>query len=264
MRFPKANRLLILLLFLGCLSVTAQFTIPKKPSKQTSVYDYIDLLPAGQEKALEQKLIRYADSTSTQIVVAIIGTTQGEDVNYLGAQWAHSWGIGQEGKDNGIFILLAKDDRKIGINTGYGIESTLTDALSKRIIETVIIPEFKTENYYAGLDRGADAIFQVLTGQYTEDRTFDNGAPLRKLFPILIFIIIMIILWSKKNKGGGGGNGGRRSGLDIWDMIILSNMGRSSGSSGSFGGGSWGGGGGGFGGGFGGGGFGGGGASGGW
>ena len=210
-------------------------------------------------------MVRYSDSTSTQIVVAIISSTEGENINYLGAQWGQKWGIGQADEDNGVLVLLARDDRRIAINTGYGVEGSLTDLMSKRIIETVIIPEFKRGDYYGGLDKGSDAIFKVLTGEFKEDRSFSNGKkfPVDALFPIIIFIVIIIILWSRKNKGGGGRGGRRGSGLDIWDMIILSNMGRSSGSSGGFGSGSFGGGGG-FSGGFGGGGFGGGGASGGW
>ncbi|NJB37833.1 TPM domain-containing protein [Croceivirga sp. JEA036] len=244
-----------------------QFNIPEKPKVETSVYDYVNLLSTTQKSQLEQKLIRYSDSTSTQIVIAIINSTEGENINYLGAQWGQKWGIGQAEEDNGILILLARNDRKIAINTGYGVEEYLTDFMSRRIIEQVMIPQFKNNNYYGGLHRGVDAIFQVLNGQFTEDRTFTKKQPFFKdAIPFIIFIIILFIIISR-NKGNRndrnnrGGRGGR--GLDIWDMIILSNMGRGGGSSGGFGGGgSFGGGG--FGGGFGGGGFGGGGASGGW
>lgn len=265
MKYLKGS--LIALLLFCCGFVFAQFQIPEKPEKETSVYDYINLLPNGQEKALEQKLIRYSDSTSTQIVVAIISSTEGENINFLGAKWGQKWGIGQADKDNGILVLLAKDDRRIAINTGYGVEEFLTDAMSKRIIENIIVPLFKQNDYYGGLDKGADVIFQVLNGEFKEERTFDSGEgfPLGSFLPFIIFIVILIILSSRNRRNRGGGSGGRRSsGLDLWDIIILSNMGRSS-SSGGFGGGGFGGSsGGGFGGGFGGGGFGGGGASGGW
>lgn len=240
-----------------------QFSIPEKPKKQTSVYDYVNLLSGSQSKALEQKLIRYSDSTSTQIVVAIIKSTEGENINFLGAQWGQKWGIGQADKDNGILILLARNDRRIAINTGYGVEGSLTDFMSKRIIESVIIPEFKKGDYYGGLNKGSDAIFQVLNGEFKEDRIFGNGQgfSLKSLLPFIIFIVIIIILSRRNKNNRGGRGGGRKSGVDIWDMIILSNMGRAgyrgSSSGGGFGSG-------GFGGGFGGGGFGGGGASGGW
>jgi len=267
MRFQKASLLCFLLL--GLSFGFAQYDIPEKPKEQTSVYDYVSLLPEQQKRSLEQKLIRYSDSTSTQIVVAIIQSTKGEDIDFLGAQWGQKWGIGQDSKDNGILVLLARGDRRIAISTGYGVEGTLTDAMSRRIVQSVIIPQFKQDNYYGGLNAGADAIFQVLNGEFKEERTFDDGGgfSLTSFLPFIIFFIILMIL-SRRNRKGGGRNGGRRSrGLDLWDVIILSNMGRSSrsggfgGSSGGFGGSS---GGGGFSGGFGGGGFGGGGASGGW
>ncbi len=265
MKFPGL-KLFCLLLFIGgnCL---AQFTIPEKPSLETSVYDYIQLLNGADKNALEQKLIKYSDSTSTQIVMAIIESTEGENINFLGAQWGQKWGIGQAQKDNGILVLLAHGDRRIAINTGYGVEGSLTDAMSRRIIENVIIPEFKQGDYYSGLDKGADAIFAVLTGEFKEDRSFDNDGrfPFGAILPIVIFIVILIILSSRNRGRGGGRKGGRNKGLDIWDIIILSNMGRGGykgRSGGGFGSGGFGGGG--FSGGFGGGGFGGGGASGGW
>nr|WP_317039092.1 TPM domain-containing protein [Winogradskyella sediminis] len=255
----------------------AQYNIPEKPKFQTSVYDdEIKLLSPSEKSSLEQKLIRYSDSTSTQIVIAIISSTNGEYINYLGAQWGEAWGIGQDDKDNGIFILLARDDRKINISTGKGVEHLLTDALSKRIINNDIIPYFKRNDYYGGLNRATDVIFEVMTGEYQGTRQTAQGQfPFEVIVFLFIVFIIFIIALSKTRGGGGhGGNGGNRSdSRSILEAIILSNMGRGSysrgnssgGFGGGFGGSSGGGfGGGGFGGGFGGGSFGGGGASGGW
>lgn len=265
----KINSRLILFLLITILSFSfsyAQFKIPEKPDFQTSVYDYTNLFSPAEKSSLEEKLIKYSDTTSTQIVIATINSTEGENIDYLGTKWAHAWGIGQAKEDNGVFILLAKGDRKISIKTGYGVEHLLTDAMSKRIIEQDIIPYFKQEDYYGGLNRGADAIFEVLTGEYqgTRKQTKDSNFPFG--FVIILVIIFIILSISKNNRGGKGGNRGNKSGgFSLLDAIILSNMGRSSG--GGFGSGSSGGGfsgGGGFGGGFGGGGFGGGGASGGW
>ncbi|MFT5079252.1 MAG: hypothetical protein ACI917_001774, partial [Patiriisocius sp.] len=149
-------------------SSSAQFDIPLVPSKaaQTSLYDYINLLNPSQKQALEQKLIRYADSTSTQIVVAIIESSNGEGLDMLGARWGQKWGIGQADEDNGILILLAKGDRKIDINTGYGIEYRISDRDAEQIINRVMIPEFKNNDFYAGLDKGSDAIFAALQGEF--------------------------------------------------------------------------------------------------
>lgn len=255
----------ILVLAMGFLSgnLFAQYDIPEKPTIQTSVYDYASLLTPSQKSALENKLVRYADSTSTQIVCIIIGSAKGEDISLLGARWGQKWGIGQKGKDNGILITLAKDDRRVDINTGYGIEYRITDRMALQIINQVMIPEFKYGNYYAGLDKGSDAIFSALKGEFTEDRKSDQNDSLFPLLLIFIFIAIILIL-SNKNNRGGGGPGGRKDPLSLWDILVLSNMGRSGSYGGGFGSGGGFGGGGGFSGGFGGGGFGGGGASGGW
>ena len=123
-----------------------------------------------QKNNLEQKLIRYSDSTSTQIVIAIISRTEGEDVGFLAANWAQKWGIGQKGKDNGIVFLIAKDDRKMTIQAGYGTEHLLTDALSRRIIEVVVKPEFKDGKYFEGIDEGTTAIIKVMNGEYKNDK----------------------------------------------------------------------------------------------
>ena len=243
--------------------------IPPKPSKETSYYEIgTTLLPEEQQREIEQKLINYADSTSTQIVVVVVPTTGGEDINVYKTNLAHSWGIGQEDKDNGVLLLIALEDRKMAIASGYGVEHLLTDAMSKRIIENEIKPYFKEGDYYTGINRGADAIFKVLTGEYKEERDFSKGDGEGIFGGIIFFIIVVVfIIISIIRRGGGGGRGGRRGfdGGDIADILILSSLGRGfgGGSGGGFGGG-FGGGGGGFSGGFGGGGFGGGGASGGW
>lgn len=251
-----------ILLILTCsvfLNASAQFDIPEKPpvQQQTAVYDYVDLLTQVQDRALSNKLINYADSTSTQIVVIIIGSTKGEDISFLGAKWGQSWGIGQSDKDNGILVLLAKDDRQIDINTGYGIETVVTDRMAEQIINRIMIPSFKNGNYFQGLDLGTDALIEALSGEYHEDRSFnDNQVPIGLIILIIVILIIILISKNKNNRPRG-----KKRGLDLLDMIILSQMGKSSSYGGSSGR-SWGSGG--FGGGFGGGGFGGGGASGSW
>lgn len=243
----------------------AQFNIPKIPDFQTSVYDYAKVLSDSEAKQLEEKLVRYSDSTSTQIVFISIDDLKGEDIGFLATKWAHEWGVGQEKEDNGIIILLAKNNRLITIRPGYGVEDRLTAGICGEIIRLVITPEFKAGSYYNGLDKGSDVIFEVLKGKYKGTRKSDrkNG----NIFPLLIIIgifILIFIIASRNNKGGGNGPGSFR-GPDLGDMIILSRMGRSSGSfGGGFGSSGGGFGGGGFGGGFGGGGFSGGGATGSW
>ncbi|TYP77356.1 TPM domain-containing protein [Aquimarina intermedia] len=259
---------LLFLVFLGFLffnSGYGQREIPKIPTQQTAVYDEAQLLSAGEAQQLEQKLVRYSDTTSTQIVIAIIVSLEGENIGLYAAEWAHEWGIGQEKEDNGVFILVAKNERKIWITTGYGVEEKLTDFNTKTIIDQIITPQFKNGNFYSGLDMGTTAIFEVLAGTFEGTRKKDApNFPIAQIIILFFVFLIIIRAIAKGNKGGkGGGNRGHRSTTgSILDAIILSSLGRGGfGGGGGFGGSS---GGGGFGGGFGGGGFGGGGAGGSW
>ena len=262
----------ILLKLLLCFFITqfsfAQYTIPEIPKLQTSVYDYANLLSATEKAQLEEKLIRYSDSTTTQIVVVIIESLKGEDVSALATKWGQTWGIGGTAKDdNGVIILLAKTERKIAINPGYGLEDRLTAGIGGEIIRNTIIPEFKAGSYYNGLDKGADAIFDVFKGKYKGERKKTSKGKGFPILPIIIiFIVIMVIIAKNKKNGGNSGNSGNNNGgPSLMDIIILSSLGRGVG--GGFGGSSGGGGfsgGGGLGGGFGGGGFSGGGSSGSW
>jgi uncharacterized protein len=175
------------------------------------------------------------------------------------------WGIGGKGKDNGILILAAMDDRKVFIATGRGMEGAVPDALAKRIVTDMILPNFKMQAYYQGLDQATDMIFKLASGEYKADEVLSEGDSGGAIFFILLlvflFVIIPIIKNRKDNDNHMGGKGG---GIDFWTTLVLANLlgggGRSSGG-GSFGdfssgGGSFGG--------FGGGSFGGGGAGGSW
>ena len=255
----------ILLKMLLCFLFTqvsfAQFNIPEKPEFQTSVYDYAKVLSADEKAQLEEKLIRYSDSTSTQIVVITIESLKGEDIGILTPKWGQKWGIGGTAKnDNGVIILLAKAERKIWMSAGYGLEDRLTAGIGGEITRNIIIPEFKAGSYYRGLDKGTDALFDVFKGKYKGERKQTK----EKKFPVLpiIIIVVIILMLISRNKNSGGNSGNSSGGPSLLDVIILSSLAGGRGSSGGFGGGSSGGGG--FGGGFGGGGFSGGGSGGDW
>ncbi len=271
---PVSNFVLLVFCCLYSVFAIGQNDIPSIPKIQTSVYDGASIFSASEKRALEQKLINYADSTSTQIVVATIPSLEGREIAMYATEWAHKWKIGQNGKDNGVFLLVALNERKIDIRSGYGVEHLLTDALSSRIIRNIIRPKFKQNQYYQGIDRATSAIISILSGEYQADPIDEQEGIPTFVILFIIFIILMIALSGKGNQGGnyrgGGGSGGAG---DLLETIILSRRGRGGSFGGGFGGfgggfgsGSSGGGfsGGGFGGGFGGGGFGGGGASGGW
>jgi uncharacterized protein len=256
---------ILLLCFLFLIpSAFAQFNIPEKPSFQTSVYDYAKMLSDSEKSILEEKLVRYSDSTTTQIVVITIESLKGSDIGILTPEWGQKWGIGGTKKDdNGVIVVLAKKEREIWISAGYGVEDRLSAGIIGELTRNVIIPEFKSGSYFNGLDKGTTAIIEVLKGKYKGERKQNKKGDFPFL-PIIIVIIIIIVIFSK-NKNNGGNSGNRGGGMSLSDIIILSSLGRNSGGfGGSSGGGFGGSSGGGFGGGFGGGGFSGGGAGGSW
>jgi len=239
--------------------VSAQ-DIPAKPNPPRLVNDFAKQLNPTEISALEQKLVAYNDSTSTQIAIVVIPTTGEYPIADYALKLGREWGVGGKGKNNGIVIVWASTDRKIFISTGYGMEGAIPDAIAKRIITQVITPEFKNGMYYRGLDRGVDVIFKYATGEYKADpkeEKSDGGGMSPLLIFVIVFVIILIII--SRNKGGGGGGGYRSSGGGpiFWPTTFSSG----GSSSGNWGGGFGGGDGGGFGG-FGGGSFGGGGAGG--
>ena len=241
--------------------------LPAKPplsvQQAHSVYDYAKMLSPEERRMLETKISKYYDSTSTQIVIATVHKVN-DDISLYATEWAHKWGIGQKEKGNGIFILVAKDDRKITIRTGYGVEHLLTDALTRRIIETDIIPYFKNGQYYKGLSQAIDSIIKVMAGEYKSEKDIEQQkSSMEDIawgFLILFFLIIFLSLFFKGLDSGGGGGSGSGGSWRSSGPITFTGSGSSSWGS-SSGGSSWGGG---FSGGFGGGGFGGGGATGSW
>lgn len=264
------NKLVIaFLLVLSCSKLLAQ-DLPEKPNKL--VNDYTNTLSSSQLAQLENKLVAFDDSSSTQIAIAIIKSVGDYDINDYTLQLGRKWGVGGNKKNNGVMIVVALGDRKISIQTGYGIEGALPDVYTNRIIENDIKPAFKAGDYYGGLDAGTNSIIKLVKGEYKADApkkkgNKDNGSAI----PVLIIIIIIIIIIIKRSGRGGGGSqvmGGRGVANALFWSMLFSGGGRNSGSGfggGSFGGGSSGGGGGGGGfGGFGGGSFGGGGSSGSW
>jgi len=247
MQITKNTISLLAILFCSCFLFTihAQYNIPKKPKFIPPVIDNTQTLQKHEYKALYDKLRNYSDSTSTEIIVVIIPTTQGENIGLLTPKWGQKWEIGQKDEDNGVFILLAKEDRKIWISPGYGVEDRLTAGIVGEITRNTIIPEFKKGSYYEGLNKGTDAIFQVLDGAYQRsDQSKSTHFPFEVFIFLFIIFIIFIIAISKSRGGGNSGNGGNRKNDDarsILEAIILSNMGRGSysrrSSSGGFGGG---------------------------
>lgn len=218
--------------------------VPPKPNPPRLVNDFAGVLSAEENQALESKLLAYSDSTSTQIAIVIENSLEGDDDFDYSQRLAETWQIGMKGKNNGLLIYVAIEDRKIRIQNGYGMEGSVPDALAKRIIEENIKPNFKQKLYYNGLNEATDLIMRAASGEYINDlprkRHKDSPPPL-----IVIIIIILFILFAIFR--GRGGRGGRFYGGGPF-IGTFGSGGFSGGSSGGggfggFGGGSFGGGG---------------------
>ncbi|CAN5402361.1 hypothetical protein BH11BAC1_BH11BAC1_17030 [soil metagenome] len=254
-------RLLIILVSFSFAAKAQEF--PPRPS--TIVTDYTNTLSGGEQQALEQKLVAFNDSTSSQVAIVIMHSVGSNDISEYAVQLYNNWGIGQKEKNNGVLILVAKEDRNVFITTGYGMEGVLPDALCKRVVNNDILPNFKAGNYYGGLDAAVNTIMSIVKGEYTADQYMKKKKEKVPWFgAVLVLLIFFIVIISKI---GSTKNYARRNNLGFWAAWALMNAamsrGRSGGSWGGFSSGSGGFGGGGFGG-FGGGSSGGGGAGGSW
>lgn len=234
---------------------------PARPTPPRLVNDLANILSPQEVQALEQKLLNYSDSTSTQIAIVNITSIGGYDISDYAFKLAEKWGIGQQGKNNGILILTAVQERRVFIATGYGLEGAVPDAIAKRITEYTIKPEYKNGNYYSGLDKGTSFIMDVASGEYKADpRSQEDGEGGFNMLWVVIGVMMLVFFLSRRGGGGKGGRGGgmRTLGGPFLPPVLFGDF---SGGRGVFGGGGggFGGGGGGFGG-FGGGSFGGGGA----
>ena len=230
------------------------------------------MLSPQEEQLLEQRLVSYDDSTSTQIVIVTVPNLGGAEPIDYAVTLGREWGVGQAEHDNGVVVLVSRDDRSITIATGYGLEGAIPDVIADRIRRNVITPYFREGRFYEGLAAGAEAIMAAARGEFTaEDRTPHSRTPPGvDLGLIFVIFIILYFVFSSMGSGGGKGRGkggGRRHRSRFGGPpIIIWGGGGFGGRGGGFGGGGFGGfggGGGGFGG-FGGGSFGGGGASGSW
>ncbi len=257
---------------------TECLAFPKRPVPERLVNDYAGIFSQRQAASLERALVAFDDSTSNQIAVITVTDLEGYSAMEYATQIGLDWKIGSEKFDNGVVLLVkpktSQSGGQVAISVGYGLEGAITDAYSKRIIETVIIPNFRQNDYYSGVADACSVLMKLASGEISEIRESNENSVLGKAFVAFIisgFItLVLIIAIFGKSGGSNSGRGGHRDDSDdLLRGIILGSLlsggnrrsyGGGFGSGSSFGGSSFGGGFGGFGGGS----FGGGGASGSW
>ena len=226
--------------------------LKEKPSQL--VNDFTGTLTPDQKQALEKKLVAFDDSTSTQIAVVIIPSLNSNDISDFNVKLGRAWGVGGKEFSNGIVLLIAKGDHKLNIATGYGVEGALPDITCKQIIEDIIVPNFKGDDYYRGIEEGTDAMMQAVKGEYKAPADYHKKKGAGSVLRIVFIIIMIVIFLAIKGGRGGGGSFMSRRGFAAWTIgnMLMGGGGRgggwsggggSSGGFGGFGGGSFGGGG---------------------
>jgi uncharacterized protein len=215
--------------------------LPQRSNPPKLVNDYTNTLTYEQTQALENKLVALDDATSSQIAVVIIETLNGTSIADYNLALLRKWGVGSKKNNNGIILLITKKEKKLDITVGYGLQGSLTDATAKSIIDDVIVPKFKGNDYYRGIDEGTDAIIKAVQGQYKEKREKGSGSGGGGSFLFIFLLIIIFLVLS--NRGGGKGGGtfmSRRGQTGIGDAIfwnVLLNSGGRGGGGGWSGGG---------------------------
>ena len=258
----------VFLLTMLTASIHAQ-DFPDKPVPPRLVNDFAGMLNNNEINALENKLVAFNDSTSTQIAIVTVTSLHGYDKADYAQRLAQKWGIGQKEKNNGILILVkaktTSESGEIYITQGYGLEGAIPDLHASDIINNQILPAFRTGDYYGGFDKATSTLMALARGEFPAD-LYKKHQDFSGIAPFIIIIIFIIIIMFLRSNGGNNQRHIGNKGLPLWMLLSMMNSRNShNGSWGGFsGGGGFGGGGGGGFGGFGGGSFGGGGAGGSW
>jgi uncharacterized protein len=218
----RALRLVMVgLLLAGATVALAALVFPTMTGRVVDTAQLIDAQTAAQ---LSQMLEAHEQATGEQVVVVTLPNLQGTSIEDYGYQLGRFWGVGQKGKDNGALLIVARDDHKVRIEVGYGLEERLTDAQSSVIINQILTPAFKAGNFAGGISQAVQAMIQVLGGNPLAEPAADNGSgdAVQNVVYLALFLIFifMNMLWGRGRGGGGGfiggmggfGSGGSRSG----------------------------------------------------
>lgn len=203
-------RKLMLVALSGMLALTSQAA--EIPARSNSlVNDYAQVIPDAEEAQLEEKLRRWdEDSTSVQIAIITETSLEGEDLWNRAQTIFNEWGIGQKGKNNGVLIYVAVEDKKVRIHTGRGAEQFLGDIRASRLMDEILKPAFRKGDYYSGLNELCDRIMALSRGEYQADKK-DKTDGFRFIIPL--FVILLAFILSSRRRGRSLGRFGRSGGM---------------------------------------------------
>ena len=249
LRRGRAGLYALLLLLL--LAAPALASGPSFPRLSGRVVDDAHILDAATQTQLTSMLARHEEATGQQVVVVTLPSLQGYPIEDFGYQLGRNWGIGQKDKNTGALLIVAPKEHKVRIEVGYGLEGTLTDAMSRVIIERDILPEFKRGDFNAGVLAGTTTILKVLGGDAGAAQAPESSASAQDvadtlfsvpgLFALVMILMMLFVMW--RNRRSGGSSVYRRTGRsggfsnDSFFGGGSSDSGGFSGGGGSFGGG---------------------------
>ncbi|MDD4333063.1 MAG: TPM domain-containing protein [Patescibacteria group bacterium] len=168
------------------------YTNPGQPTGYAN--DFAGVLAADQKQALENKLVQFEKDTSNEISIVTIASLDGDTIENFAVELFKDWGIGKKNKDNGVLLLVAINDRQMRIEVGYGLEGALTDAQSYWIINDIMKPAFRENNYYGGIDGAVDKIIAATKGEYVPEEKLASGLS-NSNWEFIFWVVIFVILW---------------------------------------------------------------------
>lgn len=204
------RRCFIFYVFIGLLfcwtgGVSAVLAEAEVPALKGRVNDYADIISPGTEDAIAAELKALEQQESTQIAVLTVPSLKGDSIESFSIRVAEQWRIGQAEKDNGAILIVAKAERKLRIEVGYGLEGRLTDLMAGRIIRNVIVPEFKSGNFDRGIAEGVTAMIKTVRGEYSAaEKTEGPGksVPQSAIFALVVFAFLIIQLGRIRRSAG--------------------------------------------------------------
>ena len=183
---------IFLLFFLLAGPAFAQVSVPELRSPVT---DLTNTLTSSQVAALDQKLRAFEQRKGSQVAVLLVPTTQPEAIEQYSIRVVEQWKLGRRGVDDGVLLLVAKDDRAVRIEVGYGLEGALPDVIADRIVEQVIVPRFRNGQFYDGIDTAVDRIIAVLDGEQLPEpaprERARSGEGLGSALPLLLMVVFV-------------------------------------------------------------------------
>jgi uncharacterized protein len=220
MRQPASKCFIALFAWLLGASVALAQSLQPVPPLTGRVVDLTGTLSASQQHSLDARLRDYEQRKGSQFAVLVVARTAPEAIEPYAIRVAEQWKLGRRQVDDGAILVIAKDDRALRIEVGYGLEGALNDATSKRIIDDIIVPYFRNDDFYGGISAGIDAMMRVVDGESLPDPPAANDAPAGAagMLPLLFFAALLIggVMRALFGRGKGAFIAGSVLGIAAW------------------------------------------------